>query len=72
MHLPAGSTLLLYTDGLVEHRGRSVSDGLDRLRQIGATLAAKPLEQLCDSLISQLAARSGNDACLLGLRIPDL
>jgi serine phosphatase RsbU (regulator of sigma subunit)/anti-sigma regulatory factor (Ser/Thr protein kinase) len=27
-----GSTLLLYTDGLVERRGESIDDGLDRLR----------------------------------------
>ncbi len=28
----AGSTLLLYTDGLVERRGEPIDDGLDRLR----------------------------------------
>jgi serine phosphatase RsbU (regulator of sigma subunit) len=29
--LPAGSTLLLYTDGLVERRGETLDDGLRRL-----------------------------------------
>jgi len=35
-----GSTLLLYTDGLVERRGESIDEGLDRLRA-GARRAAR-------------------------------
>ena len=31
--LDAGSTLILYTDGLVERRGRSLQDGLEALRR---------------------------------------
>jgi serine phosphatase RsbU (regulator of sigma subunit) len=69
--LPAGSTLLLYTDGLVEHRGRSIDDGLERLRELSATLAAQPLQQMCDALIGQLAAQPRDDVCLLALRTPD-
>jgi anti-sigma regulatory factor (Ser/Thr protein kinase) len=30
--LPPGSAIVLYTDGLVESRGRTLSEGLDRLR----------------------------------------
>ena len=30
--LPAGTALLLYTDGLVERRGESIDRGLERLR----------------------------------------
>src|SRR5207248_2700549 len=32
--LPVGATLVLYTDGLVEQRGRSIDEGLGRLRDI--------------------------------------
>ncbi len=32
--LPAGSTLVLYTDGLVERRGRPLAEGLDRLQTV--------------------------------------
>jgi serine phosphatase RsbU (regulator of sigma subunit) len=69
--LPAGSTLLLYTDGLVEHRGHSIDDGLERLCELSASLAAQPLQQLCDALIGQLAAEPRDDVCLLALRTPD-
>lgn len=69
--LPAGSTLLLYTDGLVEHRARNIEGGLRRLRELAATLATQPLEQVCDTLIGKLAAHPGDDVCLLALRTPN-
>jgi serine phosphatase RsbU (regulator of sigma subunit)/anti-sigma regulatory factor (Ser/Thr protein kinase) len=31
VNFPAGSSMLLYTDGLIERRGESIDDGLDRL-----------------------------------------
>lgn len=68
--LPAGSTLLLYTDGLVEHRNHSITDGMSRLRTFAATLAARPVEPFCDALLSQLAADPADDICLLALRVP--
>jgi anti-anti-sigma factor len=45
--LDPGSTLLLYTDGLVERRARSIDDGLEALR---AAMADGPgdLDRLCD------------------------
>ena len=68
--LPAGSTLLLYTDGLVEHRDRSLDDGLARLRQLAGTLATQPLERVCDALLERLAVHPEDDVCLLALRLP--
>jgi serine phosphatase RsbU (regulator of sigma subunit) len=68
--LPAGSTLLLYTDGLVEHRDRSLDEGLTRLHETAAALAHEPLEQMCDALLARLAARPEDDICLLALRLP--
>lgn len=41
--LPPGSTLLLYTDGLVERRNEDLTDGLDRLRRHASTAARRPL-----------------------------
>ncbi|HSP39712.1 MAG TPA: GAF domain-containing SpoIIE family protein phosphatase [Frankiaceae bacterium] len=70
--LPARSTLLLYTDGLVEHRGRSIDDGMDQLRELGTTLTTHSLESICDTLIGELAAQPRDDVCLLALRTPDL
>jgi serine phosphatase RsbU (regulator of sigma subunit) len=36
MPFPAGTTIVLYTDGLVERRGASIDAGLDRLRELVA------------------------------------
>ncbi|CAL9546661.1 SpoIIE family protein phosphatase [Streptomyces sp. enrichment culture] len=55
---PAGATLLLYTDGLVESRQRDVWTGIEHLREkLAATArltrpgAAAPLEPLCDEVL---------------------
>ena len=32
VELPVGTTIVLYTDGLVERRGESIDEGLERLR----------------------------------------
>ncbi|TDD46364.1 GAF domain-containing protein [Nonomuraea terrae] len=68
--LPPRSTLLLYTDGLVERPGEDIGRGMDRLRLQAVTLAKAPVEQFCDEL---LAARgeSDDDIALLALRVPD-
>jgi anti-anti-sigma factor len=48
--LEPGSTLVLYTDGLVERRDRSIDDGLEALRGALAG-AADDLDALCDDRI---------------------
>ena len=49
-----GSTLLLYTDGLVERRGVSLDDGLAGLLATLTRLGGEPLESLCDELLKEL------------------
>ncbi len=56
--LAPGSTLLLCTDGLVERRGTSLDEGLDRLRAALAEVGGAPLEAVCDALLVQLLRRS--------------
>jgi len=47
-----GSLFVLYTDGLVENRGRDISDGLTRLRSIfGPGSPERPLEELCKATL---------------------
>ncbi|WP_431960055.1 SpoIIE family protein phosphatase [Actinacidiphila sp. bgisy160] len=52
---PAGATLLLYTDGLVESRTRDVWGGIEMLRErlhtASALLCPPPLEPLCDEVL---------------------
>lgn len=52
--LPDGSTLLLYTDGLVERRGESLDDGLRRLALALAAAGDIGPEQVCDLLLEQM------------------
>jgi len=48
--LLAGSTVLLYTDGLVERTDASLDEGLDWLREFATTAPAHP-DQLCSALL---------------------
>ena len=64
--LPAGATIVLYTDGLVERRGESIDTGLQRL--IAACRNGSPdPEKLCDQLLALLLDEHSNhdDAALL-------
>ncbi|WP_432135283.1 MULTISPECIES: SpoIIE family protein phosphatase [unclassified Streptomyces] len=68
--LPAGSTLLLYTDGLIEAPGRTLDEGLDRLRQHAAALAHRPLPAFTDELLRRVKPPGLDDVALLALRPP--
>ncbi|MDX3850867.1 SpoIIE family protein phosphatase [Streptomyces sp. AK02-01A] len=68
--LPPGSTVLLYTDGLIERRSETLDDGMTRLRQHAAALARAPLETFCDELMTGLGETSTDDIALIAVRIP--
>ncbi|KAA0925601.1 SpoIIE family protein phosphatase [Streptomyces apricus] len=69
--LPPRSTLLLYTDGLVESPHHSIDHGLERLRRHAASLAHRPLDSLCESLLDQVRpADNDDDVALIALRTP--
>ena len=48
-----GSTLLLYTDGLVERRGEPIDEGLERLRGLATGIPSSP-DSLCARVLSAL------------------
>ncbi len=50
-YLPAGSVLLLHTDGLVETRTAPLDDGIERLHRVFATHTGDDPEQLADLLL---------------------
>jgi sigma-B regulation protein RsbU (phosphoserine phosphatase) len=68
--LPAGATLLLYTDGLIERPGEDIGRGLTRLRQHAAALAREPLTVFRDELLTRLGDDQHDDIAILTLRIP--
>ncbi|MGW2379809.1 SpoIIE family protein phosphatase [Streptomyces sp. NPDC001658] len=65
IHAPAGATLLLYTDGLVESRDSDVLTGVERLRArmhaAGSGSAPPALETLCDEALGTLRSRDRDD-----------
>ncbi|GHF08263.1 hypothetical protein GCM10014715_75230 [Streptomyces spiralis] len=69
--LPPASTLLLFTDGLVERRGQDIGTGLRHLADSAAALATAPLSTICDSLISREDTYD-DDVALLALRVPEV
>jgi serine phosphatase RsbU (regulator of sigma subunit) len=62
---PAGATLVLYTDGLVESRSRDVWGGIEllreRLQDAAAVLSPPPLEPLCDEVLEILGPGDRDD-----------
>ncbi|WP_344630593.1 SpoIIE family protein phosphatase [Streptomyces glaucosporus] len=50
-----GAVLVLYTDGLIEHRGEDITEGLDRLVSLLGGLPARTcLEDVCDRVLAGL------------------
>jgi len=68
--LAPGSTVLLYTDGLVERRGSSLDEGTALLRTAATRLARAglTLDQLCDALLAELGGDFDDDVALLAVR----
>ncbi|MGW0803395.1 SpoIIE family protein phosphatase [Nonomuraea sp. NPDC002799] len=69
--LPPRSTLLLYTDGLVERPREHLDRGLRRLRELAETLADEPVERFCDQLLGGLPTTGLDDIAVIALRLPD-
>jgi PAS domain S-box-containing protein len=66
--LDPGSTLLLYTDGLVEERHTPIDDSLARLARSLAVADDGDLEALCDYLLTTVNPGGEDDTALLALQ----
>src|SRR5262245_2130011 len=66
-----GSLFVLYTDGLVESRGRDIDDGLKRLQSVfGPTSVAEPIEVLAKAALAGVSSdRHRDDVALLIARL---
>jgi serine phosphatase RsbU (regulator of sigma subunit)/anti-sigma regulatory factor (Ser/Thr protein kinase) len=70
--IPAGATLLLYTDGLVERRRLALEHGIAQATALVQDLRASTLEELANQIMSGLAPSGGyqDDVVLLLYRHP--
>jgi serine phosphatase RsbU (regulator of sigma subunit)/anti-sigma regulatory factor (Ser/Thr protein kinase) len=70
LELPVGSVLVLYSDGLVERRGRTIDEGLDELRRAALDGPREP-EELVEHLLARMVgdAERGDDIALLAVRL---
>ncbi|SEC58213.1 SpoIIE family protein phosphatase [Streptomyces sp. TLI_105] len=72
VELPEGALLALYTDGLVESREHPLDEGLQAFRR-ALTDPARPLEDVCDRVLTSLNTGHGeDDIALLMARIQGL
>jgi serine phosphatase RsbU (regulator of sigma subunit) len=68
LQLRGGDTLLFYTDGLIERRAASISDALAEFA--AAAVPADPdLDALASRILASAVSDTGDDACLLAVRI---
>ena len=68
--LEPGSTVVFYTDGLVERRFQDLDHGLGWLTQTLARHQAATHEQLADTLLAQQMADNEDDVAILVLQVP--
>ena len=68
--LEPGATLLLYTDGLVERRGESLDEGLDRLVDAVERHREDGPEPLATALLDELGSRTDDVALVVARLLP--
>ena len=68
--LPPGTTLFLYTDGLVERRGSDIDAGTERLLGLLDGQHRRPVADLVEEVLSRLGADALDDVVALAVRVP--
>jgi PAS domain S-box-containing protein len=68
VRLEPGSTVLMYTDGLVEQRGHALDAGISALLDHVRAAATLPLEELCDAVLA-MPHLVEDDIVLLAIRV---
>ncbi|MGY1771499.1 SpoIIE family protein phosphatase [Blastococcus sp. SYSU D00813] len=68
--LEDGSTLLLYTDGLVERRDQLFDTGVEQLVAALGELRGAPVEEVCDDVLARLVPDGAeDDVALVAVRL---
>ncbi|MBB1246000.1 SpoIIE family protein phosphatase [Streptomyces durbertensis] len=68
--LQPGSTVLMFTDGLVEDVKRPIDAGMAELAELAGANSRLPLEKLCRLLADHHPSDGHDDIALLALRMP--
>ncbi|MDF3292710.1 SpoIIE family protein phosphatase [Streptomyces sp. RB6PN23] len=68
--LSPGTTVIFFTDGLVEHPKQSVETGLERLATLATAHASLHLEDLVEALADKHPSDGHDDMAILALRTP--
>jgi serine phosphatase RsbU (regulator of sigma subunit) len=67
-HIPNASTLIAFTDGLVERRGETIDTSMERLRH-SVPLDNDGLDDIIDQLLAnQATPNAHDDSAILGVR----
>ncbi|MGW1744324.1 SpoIIE family protein phosphatase [Streptomyces sp. NPDC002092] len=67
LQLAEGDTLLMYTDGLIERRDRSLEESLSHLLDM-ARSGPRTLDQQLDQLLTYSRSDTDDDTCIVGIR----
>ncbi|MGY1984613.1 SpoIIE family protein phosphatase [Blastococcus sp. SYSU DS0669] len=68
--LAPGSTVLLYTDGLVERRDRDIDAGTEELLEVLGECGGLPLDELCDRVLERMILPDAeDDVAVLAVRL---
>jgi serine phosphatase RsbU (regulator of sigma subunit) len=59
--LAPGSTLLLYTDGLVERRDLGLDESIDALMDSFSKMGNRKPDEICDAILDAMGAEAGDD-----------
>jgi serine phosphatase RsbU (regulator of sigma subunit) len=68
VHIPRHSTLVLYTDGLIESPAADMDTEMARLADTVTTTSTLPVSQACDALLAKLATSPTDDIAVLMAR----
>jgi len=61
MDLRPGDTVVLYTDGLLEHQRTGIDEGLQRLSAVLAGLAGRSAAEICDEVLDRVVTGPADD-----------
>jgi serine phosphatase RsbU (regulator of sigma subunit) len=68
--LPPGTTLFLYTDGLVERRGIDIDAGIAALLAVLDQVRDRPPQEIVDTTVTRLAPDAPDDVVAFAIRFP--